>query len=118
MNQTDNPYSPPNFCDISAKESHHRIFLHCLVAAINIAMVIFLVGVPIFAVVSLAWILIKSAKLIHFNFYVLPEYNPSVAAIITTILLLMIMAIIYGNSVASFDGREDSSDSTGTAGNI
>ena len=81
-------------------------------------MVIFLVGVPIFAVVSLAWILIKSAKLIHFNFYVLPEYNPSVAAIITTILLLMIMAIIYGNSVAPFDEREDSSDSTGTAGNI
>ena len=60
-----------------------------LLAPINLVLIVLLFGVPIFVFVSLAWMLIVNEKLIHFNFFVFPEYDPVFAALVSGALLFL-----------------------------
>ena len=91
MTNSENPYSPPKGSETAPIPERRSLNLRdILLAPINFVLIVFLFGVPIFVVISLAWMLIVNEKLIHFNFFVFPEYNPVFAASVAGAVLFLI----------------------------
>ena len=97
MNDSENPYLPPSTGSSPSGVGAEPDIAHILFVPFSVAMISFIVGVPIFVCLTMSWIFASASKVFHFNFFVLPEYNPLVAfAITVTILLLFAVIRIAG----------------------
>ena len=95
MNDSENPYLLPSTG--SSPSGVGADIAHILFVPFSVAMISFIVGVPIFVCLTMSWIFASASKVFHFNFFVLSEYNPLVAfAITVTILLLFAVIRIAG----------------------
>lgn len=91
MRNSKNPYSPPSSPSPQTGSSAVEFDLSRVIAIpFSIFLIAFLVGLPIFVCLTLSWILFDAAGIIHFNFFVLPDYNPLVTCVATTTILVLL----------------------------
>ena len=76
MNDSENPYLLPSTGSSPSGVGAEPDIAHILFVPFSVAMISFIVGVPIVVCLTMSWIFASASKVFHFNFFVLPEYNP------------------------------------------